>query len=75
MAFIYAIHKYSKLVNGDKEIQRTNQWLPVGRGKGQYRGGDEEVQTVTYKISYKDITREYSQHFITTINGDITFKM
>ena len=34
------LKKYDKLVNRTKkeaysQIQRTNQWLPVGRGKGE----------------------------------------
>ena len=52
-------HRHRKQISG-------YQW---GEGKGNIGGGDEEVQTVTYKISYKDTTWEYSQYFITTING------
>ena len=38
-------------------MYRTNQWLPVGRGKGERPGwvGDLEVQTTMYKTNYKDI--------------------
>ena len=38
--------------------------------KGEGKSG-EEVQTIKYKISHKDIVqcREYSQYFIITING------
>ena len=38
-------HRYREQISG-------YQW---GEGKGNIGVGDEEVQTVTYKISYKDI--------------------
>ena len=35
----------------------TNWWLPEkrGMGLGKTGGGDEEVQTSSYKISYRDV--------------------
>ena len=53
--------KYSKLVNITKKKrtrryrEQTSASVGRGRGEGQYRVGDSEVQTVMYKISYKDI--------------------
>ena len=48
--------------------RRTNQQLPVGsRNKGI---GQQDVQTIKYKISFKGISynTEYSHNFIITIN-------
>ena len=42
----------------DSQIKRIKEWLPVGKGErgGAIQGvGDQEVQTIRYKISYKDI--------------------
>ena len=64
------MNKYNK-TETDSQIQRTNWWLPVGRGK--MRVGDEEVQTTMYKINklqgYIVQHREYSQYFTVTLNG------
>ena len=49
ITYVWDIKKKIKLVNitnTDSQIQRKNQWLPVGRGKrwgGQARVEDEEV--------------------------------
>lgn len=34
-------------------IGRTSEWSPVGRAKTE--GGEQEVQTIGHKISFKDI--------------------
>lgn len=34
-------------------LERTNEWSPVGRAKTE--GGEQEVQTIGHKISFKDI--------------------
>ena len=53
----------------DSQAQRTNQWLPMKRGK---EGGDQEVQTTIYNINKlqrcTEQPREYSQSSIITIN-------
>ena len=68
--------KENKLVNiteTDSQIQRTDQWLPERRSK--IGVGDQEAQTTTYKISYKDVQYgEYSQYFIVNYKWSITFK-
>ena len=48
------VNKAKKLT----QIWRTNSWLPVGKREGErgnIRLGNEELQTVKFKISYKDI--------------------
>ena len=69
--------KYNKLVNikkrkeGDSQIQRTNQQLPVGRGKEQYRGRELRGTNdyVQNKVQgYILQNREHSQYFIITTN-------
>ena len=53
----------------DSQIQRTNQQLPVGRGKEQ----EKEIQTTMYNTNklqaYIVKHREHSHYFITAING------
>ena len=69
---------YNKLLN----ITKTNTLTDIEnklavtngereRGRGNTGLGNSEVQTVTYKISYKDMlcNTEYSQYFIIAING------
>ena len=57
-----ASKKYNKLVNKIKKKethryreQTSGYYWGEGSGEGQYRVGDEEIQTIRYKISYKDI--------------------
>ena len=38
----------------DSQTQRTNLWLPVGGGEGQYRGWGRGGTTTVPKTGYKD---------------------
>ena len=73
---IYVESKKYKLVNITKDrLTGTEDKLVVTSGKGEAgKGkigvGEWEVQTISYKISYKDIwdNMEYDQNFIITKN-------
>lgn len=56
----------------DSQIQRTKEWLPMGRGKGQERGRELRVQTTMQEGNkvqgYIAQHREYSQSFIISLN-------
>ena len=65
--------KKTKQTHRYREQTSGYQW-EEGREEGQDRDrqvGEWEVQTVLYKISYKDMLQnmEYTQYFIITING------
>ena len=56
----------------DSQIQRTNAWLPAGRGKGVVQ------ELVSWRAKLLDARwvpgsavqyEEYSQYFIITVNG------
>ena len=68
------MHVYSK-TETDLQVQRTNQGLPMGKGRRGKKIGvwGLEIQSAMHKINklqdYIIQHREYSQYFIITINA------
>ena len=69
-------NEYNK-TESDSQIQRTNYWLPVGRGKGEGAIEGQGIKRYELFIMYKRNKiqgylvqhREYNQYFIITLNG------
>ena len=60
ISLIYGVEKILQISEYDvneanSQMQRTNEWFPLGRGRGQIGVGNSEVQSTMYSMRYKDI--------------------
>ena len=58
----------------DSQTQKTNLWLPKGKGEGRVRleAWEQQIQTTIYKINNKDLlysTGNYIQYLAINRNG------
>ena len=56
----------------DSQTQKTNLWLPKGKGKDKLGVWDWQIQTTIYKINSKDLlygTGNYTQYPVINHNG------